>query len=276
MLLLPFSFPAVPGLTGGSQWDKNKMKEEHLLYKEHDYEVVIVGSSITGTLVDLPESWYNLAMAGRSSITGLDVICESNINPCTVVIETNVLKSNQRSSDNFLNKRLKKEHSAFLAENKPAHVGLRTLATLAGFKQRSQRPITNLVLSKPDEITVSNELFSGMLDRRKMADSKLMDASKLKDRINKIKNSVEALEARGFKVLFIEVPECHQTLNSLRKTQIRDAFHSAFPLDKYNWHDDSKNINYYASNDAIHLTANSAKRFRLTLVEHVTGQKPDP
>lgn len=276
MLLLPFSPPAVPGLTGGSQWDKNKMGEEHLLYKEHDYEVILVGSSITATLVDLPESWYNLAMSGRSSSTGLDVICESNIAPCTIVIETNVLRSDKRSPDTFLIKQLKKQHSAFLTENKPSHVGLRALAKLAGFKQGSQRATTNLVLSKPDEITVSKKLFSRMLDRRKVICSKLMDVTELENRIDRIKTSVEALEARGFQVLFIEVTECPQTLNSVRKTQIRDAFHSTFPSDKYDWYDDLENINYYASNDGIHLTANSAKRFRLALIEHITGQKQNP
>ena len=276
MLLLPYSPPAVSGLTGGSQGDKNKIREEHLLYKDHDHEVVLVGSSITATLVDLPESWYSLAMPGRSSITGLDVICESNIAPCTILIETNVLKSKRHSPDNFLNKQLKKTHSAFLTENKPAHAGLRLLAKLAGFKPGSQRVTTDLVLSKPDKITVSQKLFSRMLDRRKVFCSELMDVTELENRINQIKTSVETLEARGFQVLFIEVPECPQTLNSARKTQIRDAFHSTFPIDKYDWYDDLENINYYASNDGIHLTANSAKRFRLALIEYIAGQKQNP
>jgi len=245
------------------------MKEEQVLYKQYEYEVVLVGSSISAKLVELPEGWFNLAMGAQSSISGLRTLCESQITPCIVVIETNNLNLGRESNQNFLTDQLKHTHPAFLTENKPSHVALRALAKLAGLKAGSQRVPTNLVLSEPDRVTVSQELFKKMLDRRKAACKVAMDPSEFNKRIEQVKTSVDELEARGFKVLFVEVPECLQTYESLRKTQIRAGYQSSFSIDRYDWFNELENIHFYASNDAIHLTANSAKRFSMALVERV-------
>jgi len=271
MATLPMWPPSQDGLTGGSQWDKNLMKEEELLYKKKArFEAIVVGSSISARLVDLPDDWFNLAMAGRSSIAGLSTLCNSSVDPCIVIVETNNLNLGASTEDNIVVEQLKKQHPAFLTENKPAHVLLRTLAKFAGLKPGGQRPTTNLIPTHPDERTVSSELFSEVLERRLEICEKTMAEDELAKRTSQIREHVDQLEKRGFQVVFIEVPECEETFDSPRKSQIRSAYRNMFPLNESRWFDDFGNSRFYASNDAVHLTATSAKRFCIALISYIS------
>jgi len=59
----------------------------------------------------------------------------------------------------------------------------------------------------------------------------------------------------------------------LAQIQIRSGFQLSFPKNRFDWFDELDSIHFYASNDAIHLTANSAKRYSLALVERVSQLK---
>lgn len=271
MAMLPMLPPSQEGLSGGSQWDKNVMKEEEILYKKNArFEAIVVGSSIAARLVDLPESWFNLAMGGQSSIAGLSTLCNSSVDPCIIIVETNNLNLGASAQDNIVVKQLKKQHPAFLTENKPAHVLLRTLAKFAGMSPGGQRPTTNLIPTQPDEITVASELFSEVLERRLVICQKTMPQDELAKRTSQIKEQVNQLEKRGFQFVFIEIPECAETFDSPRKSQIRSAYRNMFPLNESRWFDDFENSKFYASNDAVHLTATSAKRFCVALISYIS------
>ena len=276
MAVLPTLPPIQDGFTGGSQWDKNLMKEEELLYKKDaSYEAILVGSSISARLIDLPESWFNLAMGGRSSIAGLNTLCNSSVDPCLVIVETNNLNLGASAQDNIVIEQLKKQHPAFLTENKPAHVLLRTLAKFAGMSPGGQRPTTNLIPSEPDKRTVSSELYSEMLERRLLICEKTMAQDELAERTSQIKEQVHQLEKRGFQFVFIEIPECEEAFDSPRKSQIRSAYRNMFPVNESRWFDDFENSKLYASNDAVHLTATSSKRFCIALVSYISKVPTD-
>jgi hypothetical protein len=256
------------GLQGGNLWEKNVFKEESLLCNQKEYDVVIVGSSISATLVHLPKNWFNLAMASYSSINGLEVICNSELKPCTILVETNNLNLGTtpypRSSP--IGRTVKRQLPAFQSVNKPAHVGLRILGKIAGLKSGASRP-PSFAPHVSDKRTVPDKIFEQALHRRLETMSTYLKPEELSKKMDRLKNSIATLESRGFKIAFIEVPECQQTSKTVRKNQVSQAIKSSFPDSKYRWIDDHENCQMYASNDAIHLVVNSAYRFTQKLVQ---------
>lgn len=276
-VVLAASFPSVQvGLQGGSQWDKNKMNAETVIYGSDRYDVVVVGSSIAARLVELPENWFNLAMPGNSCITGVEVLAHSNLQPCTIVVETNNIKlgNNKDFQDDFLVSQLKARLPAFRAENKPSHLGLRLIAKVLGMRAGDARRVTTEIGDAPDQRTVPDELFNTMLSRQLKVCEETLDASDLANRMARLTAAIEKLESRGFHFVLVEVPECSETYATPLRTQIREAIKKAFPDTKYTWFDDQKNHQLYATNDAIHLIPASASRFARKMIVAVSGNAP--
>ena len=69
------------------------MRAEAYFHGQGDPPVVVVGSSISERLLDLPEGWFPLAFPGGNSFTGLEIILRSGKHPKYVLIETNVLNA---------------------------------------------------------------------------------------------------------------------------------------------------------------------------------------
>ena len=265
-----FPSPQV-GLQGGSQWDKNRMNAEAILYGVERYDVVVVGSSIAARLVDLPSNWFNLAMPGESSIAGVELLVRSNLPPCTVALETNTmrLESDEEFYDGFVSSKLKKRFPALRSQNMPSHVGLRIVAKTLGFRPGDARRTKNEFDDQPDRRTVSDELFGQMLRRRLEVCREIVDPTEIAVRLDRLKLAVEKLEARGFDFVLIEFPECNETYDTLLRIQIRNAMKRTFPVSEYRWFDDQENHHLYTTNDAIHLIPESGARFASKVVDIV-------
>ena len=272
--------PSLPqarrGLQGGSQWEKNRIREESLVCSNQDYKVVVVGSSVSARLAYLPDDWFNLSLASYSSIQGLEIICNSEIQPCKILIETNNLNigTSEYKPLGTIERQAKQRVAAFRTINKPVHSLLRILGNAAGIEGGSAKP-PEYVADVPDKRTVSDKIYQQALDRRLKNDAVPMHENILENRLNRIKKSVNTLKSRGFEFIFMRVPETEETAKTARAKQLASAYRNAFPTSEFGWFDDENNVNLYASNDALHLTPQSALRFSRQLELYVDNQVMD-
>ena len=260
-LLLPYLPPPRPGLTGGTQFEQNRMREESLVCFNRKPDVIIVGSSISAGLgTSLPEGWQSMAMSGFSSIEGLEIIAGSSLEPCTILVESNVVRKSDYQPIGAIEQKVKSLLPSFRTCNKPAHTLLRAIGNAAGM-QGGNAKVKEPLDDVPDKRTRSEEVFQVSLERRLKSETKEMDVELLNSELDRMVNLVERLESRGFAFAFMRVPETKETQGSVRKQQLRAAFEKAFPPSDYAWFGDEENIGMYSSNDALHLTAQSALRF---------------
>ena len=268
--VLPLLPPPSKGLQGGSQWEKNRIREESLVCQDRQFEVIVVGSSIAGTLNGLPDDWFNLSMASFSSIQGLEILCNSSAKPCLVLIETNVLSGSQYKTLGPVEVEIKRRLASARTGNKPAHSMLRLLGSTFGIRGDGVR-VPQFQPDVPDSRTVSEEFFQNALQRRLKIVSQEIPADSLKSRLENVFNSVDTLMKRGFRFAFFLAPETPETFDTVGTKQLLAAYRGKFPPDQFVWFDDDVNAEMYASNDARHMTPQSALRFSKKLIEMAEG-----
>jgi len=270
--LAPYAPAPRKGLQGGTQWEKNVMKQEEVVFGTNKYEVVVVGSSVSGTFHYLPSNWFNLSFASYSSIQGLEIICDSHMEPCVVVVETNNVNFGFTPfpAASGIGRLAKQRLEAFHTKNKPSLVGMRLLGNAMGV--RSSATVSPKIEGDSDSITVPEKVFQNAVERRLRGMAFEIPQDELTSRMQRLKSAVDCLVERGFQITFVRVPESAQLVDAPQIIQVQDAFENTFPKFRYDWFSDSSNVTSYASNDAIHLTKESSYRFSLKLVEHVESR----
>lgn len=302
--LLPFT--ELPGFIRGSQWELNVMAAEQYVYECPDAPVVVVGSSISYWLKDLPADWFNLALAGEGCLTGLDIIERSEARPQTVLVEINVAERSPNAGlvDSLLMpglRQAKQSTPALRERNEPAHVTFRCLylgSYYAGrifekigfadeVADRDTRAPKGLALvlnessiphaegavattkpevSEPEEPGVGG---GGVLrEVRLQAVQTRYDSALLTARLQDIRQRVESLEARGVRVIFFEAPEDAATYDSPRRSQLRELARQVLPPDRFAYMPRPTNQSFH-TRDGTHMTAESAERYCRWLFDHV-------
>ena len=264
-LVIPYAPSARKGLQGGSQWEKNSIKQESVLFGETEqYDVILLGSSIAANIVDIPDHWLNLGMPSRSSIDGAELLVAADIEPRLVIIEANHFNTGTDSISKASNWNPRRYFEAFLTQNKPSHLLLRLLGRLAGID-------SGTVASSSLTDNVNKKIYEKVLSKRQKLCAVEMDDQQLADRSIRLESAVKKLNEQGFKIVFVEIPEASETFESVRRTQFRKRFKEMFPDSEFGWFD-SFDPSEFKTRDAVHLAPASNKRFTDLLIDFVNSK----
>jgi hypothetical protein len=218
-------------------------------------DTVLVGSSLT---FRLREEYFetsrvrNLAFAGGSPVTALEILANQRQVPKLIVVETNILS---RAPDADLVKRFatKEGHEALF---------FRPIRTaIAAYENRAHAPVThaqiaarlkNLLEQPPSNF--DNRVYL----ERAIGEMESEDPSvAAKANVETIGRLIGALEKRGARVLLMEMPYAAPIETSLYVRTTREIVHRAFP-DQSRWLPIDVDRNELRWDDGVHLDARSA------------------
>jgi len=246
-----------------NQWQGNMVAAQDYIYDNPDRPVVIVGSSLAAKLdmEYLGPDYWNLAFAGGSVSTGLEIIARSGARPKIICVEANIF----RDTDEKMIKDLftpivwewKKHIPSLRLKYQPFTIAYNLVNRL--FKTRSRLE---------NEYQVDPAFFQKMLDSYRRDYAKAPDEREVSRRIGVIRGQVERLSARNARFFFFETPIHPGLADSVQSTCVRKRLMEAFPPGSYTWlprPDDAK----YRTTDGIHLTDSSACEFARVFQEMV-------
>lgn len=217
-------------------------------------DIVMVGSSIT---FRLKEEYFatprlrNLALAGGSPVTGLEIVGNQPQLPGIILVEANVLT---RPTDTALVDRYSRGDTEPLFF-RPVR------AAVAAYEQRLHAPLTHeqvaLNLRKLVEQPPSD------FDSRVYADRALQQfnaedpADAVRDNAKRIEGLIQGMEQRGTRVLLFELPYSGPIESSRAAKITREIIHARFP-DPDRWLRIDVNRSDLRWADGVHLDERSA------------------
>jgi hypothetical protein len=233
---------------------RNIIKAERYLYGNTDtLKGVIVGSSLAERLVvDSIHGIYNLSFGGYGAQDGLKILLTKKKIPPFVFIETNfsfnhVREDFQKNFDPNFEYPEKLYLPILRSENQPV--------SLALGKLRSRKKAKKVIdISMND--TENSPLFTTMLGKQEVLYNH-PDTNKMKKTFLELKAYVNAVEKRGSKVYFLQMPVNKALLDLPLSKAIRAGYARNFPDAKYVPIPDSLTSNF-ATADGIHLNEYSA------------------
>jgi hypothetical protein len=218
-------------------------------------EVVLVGSSLT---FRLKEEYFatprlrNLALAGGSPVTGLEIVANQPRLPRIVLVEANVLS---RPSETALVERYSRRGNADPLFFRP----IRTV--IAGYENWLHAPLTHeqaaaalSELLKQPPSTFDNRIYLERALRQQNADDPTLA---VRTNISRIKQLMPAIEQRGARLLLLEVPYSVQIEGSRSATITREIAHAEFP-DGDRWLQINPARSELRWADGVHLDERSA------------------
>jgi hypothetical protein len=190
-------------------------------------DIVLVGSSLT---FRLKEEYFetprlrNLALAGGSPVTGLQIVANQHEIPKLIVVETNVLS---REPDATLVER-------YLASQNRRARFLRPIRTaIAAYENAMHAPVTHaqvkaslqrLLEQAPSDF--DNHVY---VERATLEMEAEDPASVVRSSVETIGRLVARLEQRGARVLLMEMPQSAPIEASRYARTTREIVHKAFP-----------------------------------------------
>jgi hypothetical protein len=217
-------------------------------------EIVLVGSSITFRLKEeyfATRGLRNLALAGGSPVTGLEIVANQPRLPQYILVEANVLS---RATDTALVERYSRggtEPFFF----RPVR------AVVAAYEQRLHAPLTHeqvardlrqLVGQPPDDF--DNRVYADRALQQFNAEDPT-DATRLNAK--RIEGLIRTVEQRGARVLLFELPYAESIEGSRFAATTRETIHAAFP-DSKRWLPVEVDRSELRWADGIHLDERSA------------------
>ena len=217
-------------------------------------DTVLVGSSLT---FRLKEEYFatprlrNLALAGGSPVTGLEIVANQRQLPKWIVVETNVLS---RRPDAALIRR-------FSASGRQPLFFRPVRTAVAAYENFMHAPVTHaqaaqflqrLIAQPPSNF--DNHIYLGRaLQERETEDPTAATTAN----VALMKSLIESLQSRGARVLLMELP-CEAPIESARFTRItREIVRSAFP-DASRWLPIDVDRTELRWADGVHLDERSA------------------
>ena len=217
-------------------------------------EIVLVGSSITFRLKEeyfATRGLRNLALAGGSPVTGLEIVANQPRLPQYILVEANVLA---RPTDAALVERYSRgDTEPFFF--RPVR------AAVAAYEQRLHAPLTHEQVARDLRRLVGQP--PGDFDNRIYVDRALQqfNAEDPTDvvRLNakRIEALIRMLEQRGARVLLFELPYAEPIEGSRFAATTRETIHAAFP-DSKRWLSIEVNRSELRWADGVHLDERSA------------------
>lgn len=233
---------------------RNIMKAERYLYGNTDtLKGVIVGSSLAERIVvDSMRGIYNLAFGGYGPQDGLKILLMKKKIPHYVFIETNfsaneVRADFQKNFDPSFEYPEKLYAPILRSENQPVSF------VLGIFRNRKK---AKKIIDTSMNDTETGPLFTTMLVKQKDVFNH-PDTNKMKQTFLQLKAFVDAIEKRGSKVYFLQMPVNKALLDLPLSKAIRAGYAHNFPDAKYVPIPDSLARNCRTA-DGIHLNEYSA------------------
>ncbi|WKA27095.1 hypothetical protein [Bradyrhizobium roseum] len=217
-------------------------------------DIVLTGSSIT---FRLKEEYFatprmrNLALAGGSPVTGLEIVANQPRLPGTILVEANVLS---RPIDAALVERYSRGDA-----EPPFFRPVR--AAVAAYEQRHHAPLTyqqaapelhRLIGQPPSEF--DNRIYVDRAVQQFNAEDPTAAARSNAKRIGEL---IQLLEQRGARVFLFELPYAEPIEGSRAAAITREIIHAAFP-DSTRWLSIEVNRSELRWADGVHLDERSA------------------
>ena len=250
----------------------NQIKAEKYIYDYQQKHGVIVGSSLSSRLGNLPGT-YNLAMDGLSSFDGLAIVLKQKSPPHTVLIEMNFV--DREEDTNFTgivnNPVLKPAKAVFLsmrADKQPLSVAVEQVQLLldrvpSPFTTAGAAPAAGAAAPEHQTPARYNELLAKQLKRYAQPPPPEL----LNQQFSKLKHIVHELQQRGVRVVFFEMPVDCRLTKLPRAQAIRGAFRQHFPPSTYSYVAPPQ-CSAFQTLDGLHLNTQSAKEYVRLLQAH--------
>jgi hypothetical protein len=236
---------------------RNIITAERYLYGNTDTLMgVIVGSSLAERIdVDSIGGIYNLSFRGGGAQDGLKILLMKKKIPPLVFVETNfsfneVKESFQKNFDPGFTYPEKLYIPILRSGNQP-------LSVVLGKLRNRKKP--KKVIDTNTNNTENGTFFKAMLDIQKHAYSH-PDTNMIKRSLSQLKAYVDAVEKKGSKVYFLQMPVNKALLDLPLSKAIRAGYARNFPDAKYVPIPDSL-ISICRTADGIHLNEYSAWMF---------------
>jgi hypothetical protein len=235
----------------------NVMNAERYLYTNTDtLKGVIVGSSLAERIeTDSIRGLYNLAFSGFGAQDGLKILLTKKTIPPLVFVETNF-------SFNEVKESFQKNFDPDFAYPEKLYIpmlrsGNQPLSLVLGKLRNRKKP--KKVIDTSMNNAENGILFKAMLGVQKYAYNH-PDTNMIKESLLQLKGYVDAVEKRGSKVYFLQMP-VNKALRDLPLSKaIRAGYAREFPDAKYVPVPDSL-ISICRTADGIHLNEYSAWMF---------------
>ena len=217
-------------------------------------DIVLVGSSITFRLKEeyiATRGLRNLALAGGSPVTGLEIVANQPRLPAVILVEANVLA---RPTDAALVERYSRGDTEPLFF-RPVR------AAVAAYEQRLHAPLTHEQVALDLRRLVGQP--PGDFDNRIYADSALQQfnaedpTDAVRASTKRIEELIRTVEQRGARVFLFELPYSEPIEGSRFATTTRAIVHAAFP-DSKRWLSIEMNRSELRWADGVHLDERSA------------------
>ncbi|MBZ8181889.1 hypothetical protein [Oscillatoria salina] len=249
----------IPPSSGINQQQENIIKAENYVYdRQLNPELVLVGSSMAARLdaAAITQNAFNLAMAGISSQTGLEIVAEKPQKPDLVLVEIN--DTIERGANQDL---LSSLYNPFL-------YSLRLLLPM--FRQEYQ-PVSVFVdwlrgENNPQGTTkeqVNPEIRAQLVENYQTEwNHGLPEDLEQRIRIEaeEIKNTVSQLKELGVEVILFEMPIEETLANTVRQKQVQKLVRDLFPNNNYRWLQPPPEKDWITT-DGIHLVVSEAQKY---------------
>jgi hypothetical protein len=245
-----------------SMWQNNQLQIEEFFRAEKTPEVVIIGSSLAERLDFKRDSSciYNMALGGDSALTGLSALARSERIPRKVFIEINVPE--RGINKDLIDKAtgvLPKLSSIFYIENMPINLLYSFLFFRLQTKKSNIAPEANEAV-RQNALSVQRQSYSQTLTSETLAKN-----------LAEFRAIVSALESKGAKIIFFEMPVHPDLENTPRAVQIRTDFKHAFPINQFIGFDELSNGLTIKTGDGLHLIPDEAKNVVLIFKGYFKG-----
>ena len=261
--ILIISFQGYVKHSGQTTLQRNMVKAEDYLFEANGhFDTVLVGSSMSERLImdSLPRGCYNLAMAGFSSLDGLQLIKQSTHWPRLIYIELNTLDRGHTSDAiqefNDSRQQFLKQYFPFMRQ-KYQPIGV--IKSLLRDWKYSQAQFVDFGISVPFDTTFQEKAIQEKLKEMEYVPA---DSSLRKD-MQIAGNYIDAFRRKGVKVIFFELPIDIRLQNHRRTAVARQYLSNRFSASQYPIINAPADA--YLTNDGIHLTRSENIRYTVYL-----------
>lgn len=245
--------------TGQNTFQRNTAKAEEYVYEANShYDTVLVGSSMSERLImdSLPGPCYNLAMAGLSSLDGLQLIKQSARWPRLIYVEQNTLDRGQTSD---LLRMFNNPRRQFINQYFPF---LRQKYQPVGVVKSVLR---NWKYGQTQFVDFGGSTLLDTTFQTKAVQEKLQEMdhgpadSVLRAHVQVAWQYVEAFRRKGTKIVFYEMPVDRRLQNHRLTSCVRQCLRARFPASQFPTVCVPPDA--YQTSDGVHLTRSENIRY---------------
>jgi hypothetical protein len=261
----------LPASDGVSVNQGNVVRAQRYVYQDDsDLKMVIVGSSLAAYLniKHMGEGVKSLALGGRSSQTGLEIVKRSKSKPRIVLVEINdtiIRKTDSELLDSLYHPIFywMRQYLPMLREEyRPVSVFINTLKSRS--QQKNQERMSREELDSLEGRNVNPKLSQKAIQATVDIQSKPLsekDAKIMKQEADLMRNQIAEIKKNtGAKVVLFDIPQESRVNATLRMKQVRELAKKLFPPDSFDWLPPPKEREW-RTNDGIHLIGSDARDF---------------